>query len=146
MTRRPSGDDGSILLMSIGLFVVSLLLIWAVIDASVVFLARRDLTAAVDGAALTAAQEADADALYSGGAAADLALDPAGVGHAVQTYLDRMYPAGQWPRQRITAGVDGTGRSVQVRGEREVTLPVFGTVTVTAKATATNHRRVAVTS
>ena len=136
--RRPGGDDGTIVLLTIGFAVVLLVLIYTVVSASAVYLARRDLAAAVDGSALAAAQELDADAYYAGASSDDLPLDGTRIGRAVDEYVARTYPGAT--NQRITGGVDPTGRSVEVRGERDVRLPVFGTVTVHAEATATNHR------
>lgn len=141
--EAPRGDDGSILLLSIGFAVAALLLVWAVVDASAVFLARRDLTAAVDGAALAAAQQVDAAAIYASGGDQELPLDPDAVARAVDAYVGSNYPRGEGPAQRISGGVDASARVVVVRGERDVRLPVFGTVTVTARATAVNHRQAA---
>jgi len=135
----PRGDDGSILLLAIGFCAIAMLLVWAVIDVSVVFLARRDLAATVDGAALAAVQEVDAAAVYTGDGAADLPLDRDAVIAAVARYVAG--PGGSPADQRVVGVVDDGGRAVVVRGEREVRLPVFGTVTVTARATATNHRQ-----
>ena len=139
LSRRPRGDDGTILLLSIGFCVVALLLVYAVTSASAVFLARRDLAAAVDGTALAAAQEVDADEYYASGSGTDLPLDDADVSRAVDDYVDRNLPSDR--TQRITGGVDASGHAVTVRGERDVHLPLFGTVTVTAHATAVNRRR-----
>jgi hypothetical protein len=129
------------LLLSIGFCVIALLLIWAVVDASAIFLARRDLAAAVDGTALAAVQQVDSDELYANGARGDLPLDPDKVAVAVETYVESTYPRRDFPEQRIVGGVDDSGHAVAVRGERDVRLPVFGTVTVTARASAVNHRR-----
>lgn len=134
--RRPRGDDGTILLLSLGCFTIALLLVWAVVDASVVFLARRDLAAAVDGTALAAAQEVDADAIYASGTDADLPLSPNAVQASVDEYVGRTYPG-----QQIAGGVSADRRSVEVTGRRNVHLPGFGTLAVVAHASATSHVR-----
>jgi uncharacterized membrane protein len=138
---RPCGEDGTILLLSIGFCVMALLLVWAVVDASAVFLARRDLAAAVDGTAIAAAQEIDTQAVYEGGATDDLPLASDEVRDTVEAVVARTYPASEDPAQEITGGVSADGRSVVVSGRRTVHLPGFGTVTVTARATAASHTR-----
>jgi hypothetical protein len=139
LRRRIRGDDGTILLLSIGFCVVALLLVYAVTSASAVFLARRDLASAVDGTALAAAQAVDADEYYTGTSGVDLPLDDVDVRRAVDDYVRRNLPSDR--TQRISGAVDASGHAVTVRGERDVHLPLFGTVTVTAHATAVNRRR-----
>ncbi|HVV29309.1 MAG TPA: pilus assembly protein TadG-related protein [Mycobacteriales bacterium] len=139
LTRRPRGDDGTILLLSIGFCAVALLLVWAVVDASVVFLARRDLAAAVDGTALAAARQVDVDRVYASGARGDLPLQAGAVRSAVQDYVARTYPLVSYPEQRIVGDVTADQHAVAVSGRRTVHLPVFGSVTVTAHATAVTH-------
>lgn len=144
MNRQPGrgrGEDGTILLLSVGLCAIALLLVWAVVDVSEVFLARRDLAAAVDGTAVAAAQEIDLQALYEGGAAADLPLSAVGVRRAVADYVARTYPPADDPEQQIAGTVTPDRRAVTVTGRRTVHLPGFGTVTVTAHATATSRIR-----
>lgn len=134
--RRAHREDGSILLLSLGFCVIVLMLAWAVTDASIVFLARRDLAAAVDGTALAAAQQVDADAVYAHGTAVDLPLSADAVAAAVDDYATRTYPG-----QQIEGSVSADRRAVVVDGRRTVGLPLFGSVTVVAHAEATTRTR-----
>lgn len=138
---RPRGEDGTILLLSIGFCAIALLLVWAVVDASAVFLARRDLAAAVDGTAIAAAQQIDTQGVYENGATEDLPLSPDAVRSTVDGYVARTYPAAENPEQRITGDVTADDRAVSVSGERTLHLPGFGTLTVKAHATAVSHTR-----
>jgi uncharacterized membrane protein len=138
---RPRGDDGTILLLSIGFCAIALLLVWAVVDASAVFLARRDLAAAVDGTALAAAQQIDTQGVYESGASDDLPLSAAAVRDAVDGYVSRTYPANENVGQQITGEVTPDQHAVAVTGRRILHLPGFGTITVTARATAVSHTR-----
>jgi len=140
-SQRPRGEDGTILLLSIGFCAIALLLVWAVVDASAVFLARRDLAAAVDGTAIATAQQIDTEGVYENGATDDLPLSPDAVRSTVDGYVARTYPAAENPGQRITGGVSADARAVSVSGERTIHLPGFGTLTVTAHATAASHTR-----
>jgi len=139
--RPASRDDGTILLLSLGFCVMALLLVFAVVDASAVFLARRDLAAAVDGTALAAAEQVDVPAVYQAGTGADLLLDRERVQRTVATYVSQTFPSGEFPDQQITGDASGDLRTVLVRGVRTVTLPVVGAVTVHAQARATSRTR-----
>jgi hypothetical protein len=80
-------DQGSVLLLLLGLVVLSALLVTVVLDVSALFLARRDLLAAVDGAALAGAQAVDEGAVYRDGVHGVLPLDPQRVTADVDEYL-----------------------------------------------------------
>jgi uncharacterized membrane protein len=130
-------DEGTILILTIGFVVIAMLLVFAVVDASAVFLDRRDLASAADGAALAAAQQVDTSAVYAAGAGGDLPLDPVAVQRTVDTYVAREFPPEQYPGWHFT--VDTGPDEVTVTATRVVRLPVYGTVTVDATASATNR-------
>ncbi len=136
MRRR--GDDGTILILTIGFLVIAMLVVWAVVDASAVFLQRRDLASAVDGIALDAAQQVDVGALYAGGVQGDLPLDADAVQRAVDASVARSFPPARFPGWHLTGHASGP-HTVTVIGTRVVRLPVYGTVTVTATADATDR-------
>lgn len=123
--RAGHREDGTILILSIGFCVLALLLIFAVIDASAVFVARRDLAAAVDGTALAAAQQVDVAGVYAGGADTDLPLDRQAVGAEIDRYVAATYPIADHPGWRISGGVSGDRRAVVVEGSRTVRLPAW---------------------
>jgi len=137
LRRRPGDEAGTVLLLSLGLFMVALLLIWAVIDASVVFLDRRDLAAAVDGTALAGAQQADLQEIYGQGLSGAVRLDPQASMARMAAFVAVNYPATEFPGWRFAETVSADGRLAEVRGERRIRLPVVGWLTVTATARAT---------
>jgi uncharacterized membrane protein len=136
MRRRPHGDDGTILLLTLGYVVVVLALVAVVVDVSAVYLARRALAADCDGAALAAAQSVDTDVLYrQGSPTAELPL-----GRVQDTVAG--YPVGEGVQ--LQAAVNN-GSDVTVSGRRTVQLPLvrflgLGSVNVVASATAHTQR------
>lgn len=117
------GDDGSVLLLVVGLFVVLLLMVAVVVDVSAVVLAKRGLSSAVDGAAVAAAQQPDVAAIRESGLSGELALDSAAVDAVVATY-QQDEQEGQ-PGLQLAAHVEATGTAV-VNGRRTVRLPFSG--------------------
>ena len=137
--RGERGEDGTILLLTLGCVSVALLLIVVVVDASAVFLARRALASDADGASLAAAQSVSAQEIYANGAGARLPLS------AVQAAVARY--EGNGGRSALTSSVehDAVGDTVVVTGRRKVELPFvgvlgIGSVTVTATSRASSVR------
>lgn len=87
--KRWSRDEGSILVLSLGFIVICILALAVVVDASMVFLARRALQSQADGAALAGAQAIDLGTYYAEGASARIRLDGAGVRAAVERHVRR---------------------------------------------------------
>ena len=134
MTERQDPEEGSILVLTLGYAVVLLALVLVVVDASAVFLARRSLASACDGASLSAAQSVDTSRVYREGVAGT-SLPLAGVQTAVGKYQAETYPQG------ALAGTVRGGDTVVVTGARTVDLPVIswlgiGNVTISATADA----------
>jgi Flp pilus assembly protein TadG len=135
-TSRPDaeGDEGSILVLTLGYAVVLLALVLVVVDASAVFLARRSLANACDGASLSAAQSVDTGTVYRNGVDG-VNLPLAGVQAAVGRYQAETAP------EAALAGGVRSGDTVVVTGRRSVELPMvrwlgIGTVTISASAEA----------
>jgi len=85
--NRLRSDQGSVLILSLGLIVVCVLAVGVVVDASALFLARRSLQAQADSAALAGAQAIDVEAYYQRGAASGIRLEPTRVRSAVEQFL-----------------------------------------------------------
>jgi uncharacterized membrane protein len=85
--RRLRDDEGSILLLTLGFAVIALALVLVVADASKVFLTRRSLVSAADGAALAGVQTLDRKAFYAGKGGDDLPLDADAAVAAVNAYV-----------------------------------------------------------
>jgi Putative Flp pilus-assembly TadE/G-like len=129
---RPS-DDGSVLLLVVGMVVLLVLLVTVVVDVTALFLARKDLLAAADGAALAGAQAVDAERLYTDGVGAGpLPLDPAEAERAARAYVaDTGVGHGL---ARLDVEVVATGTTVTVRLEGIARLPFVSDVTPGAAA------------
>jgi uncharacterized membrane protein len=82
---RSSRDEGQLLLLILAYAVIAALLVTVVVDVSKVFLYRRSLVAAADGAALSAANQPDLVSVYNG-TDATLPLSSAGTAAAVRQY------------------------------------------------------------
>jgi hypothetical protein len=102
-------DDGQVTLLVICFAVIVLLLIVVAVNAAKVFLAERDLAAAVDAASAAAAQAVAESAVYGGEPGASLPIDPAGASAAVGSYLDAAGLGEDFDDLRIVSVVtDGT--------------------------------------
>jgi uncharacterized membrane protein len=131
-------DAGTVLVLVLGFVAVLLLMVAVVVNVSVVILAKRGLVGAADGAAVTAAQSLDVEALYAGGLSEEgIPLDS---GLAAQRVAEYEAAVGQPGLHLVLARIDD-GNTVVVRGERRVSLPVgrilgFRPVLVEAEAQA----------
>ena len=85
-TSRCSGDDGQLLLLVMVYAVIAGVLVTVVVNLSTAYLHRRSLVAAVDGAALSAANQPDLARVYQGGNGA-LPLSEQGTTDAVAQYV-----------------------------------------------------------
>ena len=134
--RRPAGDDGTIMLLTLGYVVVVLALVAVVVDVSSVYLARRALAADCDGAALAAAQSVDTDAIYrQGSPTTELPLSRVEAAVAGYPTADGV---------QLAAALDA-GDDVVVTGRRTLQLPLIrflgvGSVQVVASARAQTYR------
>jgi hypothetical protein len=124
--RRPQArdDSGTILVLLLGFTAVLLLMVAVVVNVSSVILAKRGVVSAADGAAVSAAQALDLDALYAGGLATGrIPLDAREAAGRIAAYQAGAQ-AGQPGLQLRLARIDG-GTTVVVQGVRLVELP-FG--------------------
>jgi uncharacterized membrane protein len=109
-----------VLLLVLGFTVVLLLLVAVVVDVSAVLLAQRGVASAADGAAVAAAQRLDEASFYARGLHGTVPLDPEGVRATVAEYAASVAPETQ------LEGGTADGRTVVVRAERVVRLPLGG--------------------
>lgn len=124
--RRPDPRDesGTILVLLLGFTAVLLLMVAVVVNVSSVILAKRGVVSAADGAAVSAAQALDLDALYAGGLATGrIPLDAQEAAGRIADYQAGAQ-SGQPGLQLRLARIDD-GTTVVVRGIRMVELP-FG--------------------
>ncbi len=118
--RRPRGDDGTVLVLVLGLTGLLLALVAVVVDVSVAVLARRSVASAADGAAVSAAQALDEQAFYSGAAQEVVPLSAEAVADRVAAYEG--VAAAEQPGLRLAGSVEPPGTAV-VTARRPVHLP-----------------------
>ena len=125
MRRRTPGldaEDGSVLLLGIGLLAVCLLAVVVVVDGAAAYLQRRALMAVADAAALAGAQAIDVEAYYRSGATTGTRLAPQAVDAAARRQVARA-------RQVGSVTIDGLatdGETVRIRLSQPVDLPFLG--------------------
>ena len=121
--RRPRSDDGTVLVLVLGMAGLLLVLVGVVVDVSVAVLAKRSAASAADGAAVSAAQALDQEAFYERGAAGGVPLSVELVAERVARY-EAAVAAGQ-PGLRLRGQIEG-GVTAVVVAERAVDLPFSG--------------------
>lgn len=124
---RATGDEGQLLLLVLAYAVIAALLVTVVVDVSKVYLDRRALVAAADGAALSAANQPDLAVVYAGGRES-LPLSLAGATTAVRRYADDAELALRFPGFRVQR-VDTDGAVVTVELASRVPLPFVNVLT-----------------
>lgn len=120
--RRPTGDDGQLSLLILGLVAILLLLVSLVTGASKIYLTQHALASAADAAALAGANSPDEERLYTGSGAA-LPLTDDSVSDGVRRYVTAAELADQFHgfALRRAEAVDGTTAAVTLRAT--VTIP-----------------------
>ena len=118
------------MLLVIGLAVILIALVGVVVDASRLFLYRRALATAADGAVTAAVQAVDEAAIYrdpnafTGGG---LPIDPSAAGSAVDLYVQDNDLSGRFDAFRVeSVDVTGGGTTVRVIFSARVRLPFAG--------------------
>jgi uncharacterized membrane protein len=123
--RQLRDDSGQLLLLVLLYTLVAAGLVVVATDAATVFLHRRALASAADGAALAAMQAADEGAIYTGGAGAVLPVDATAARAMVHGYVVDNRLAARFPDFAVRA-VAADGRSVTVTLASRVRLPFVG--------------------
>lgn len=127
-------DEGTVLLLIVGLVAVVGLLVAVVTDVTALYLVRRDLISAADGAALAGAQAIDEETIYTEGlpAGGPLPLDEDAARAAAHAYLAEAGLAGR----DVSVQVATTPTTVSVSLATGYELPVADTVTLGVTGTA----------
>jgi hypothetical protein len=120
MTRRDQRGQASLLI--VGLFLVAVLLVGVVVDASAAFLRRQALTSLADGAALAAADGVQGEQVYAGGLGDKALIDPEVARRYVVDYLAATGAHHDYPG--LEYSVAATGDSVTVRLAAPLDLPI----------------------
>lgn len=130
----PRGDDGTILVLTLGFAAILLVMVGVVVNVSAVVLAKRGVAGAADGAAISAAQALDTGVLYDRGIVDEVPLSYADANTRVQAYAADAR-AGQ-PGLQLTLALDGGTAVVEAVRVVRPPFPVFGTGEVTVRAVA----------
>lgn len=138
-------DEGSILVLGVGLAVIAIALITTLVNVSTVWIARNSLDSVADGAALAAVQAVDTRAIYTNGLGSTLRLNATQARARAVAYVNKAARQGDVHRPRVTAiSVGAQSVSVTLTSDVEVPfgyLAVTRTVTATSRAHASNQLR-----
>lgn len=118
---RDRRDDGQLLLLVLVYALIAAMLVTVVVNVSKVYLYRRSLVAAADGAALSAANQPDLARFYNG-AGATLPLSKAGARAAVAQYVSDAELRSRFTGFGIVS-VDTDGATVTVTFGAAVRMP-----------------------
>lgn len=120
------GQSGQTALLLVGFFVVALLVVGVVVDASAAYLRRQGLDNLADGAALAGADGVQGREVYEGGLGPRARIDPAVAREHVAAYLGATRAAARYPglRWSVTAGADRV--VVRVAAPLDLPFPVPG--------------------
>ncbi len=116
---RGRRDDGTVLVLVIGFAFILVVMVAVVVNVSAVVLAKRGVASAADGAAVSAAQSLDVEALYRDGLRQQLPLNLAEARGRVATY--NAQAEAQQPGLALVVRLDG--RTAVVTATRTVRLP-----------------------
>lgn len=121
-TAGRADESGQATLLIVGFFLVAVMLVGVVVDASAAYLRRQALNGLADGAALAAADGVQGEQVYTGGLGETAQIEPAAARESVAFYL------AQTGAHRQFAGlvyrVVPTGDSVTVHLSAPLDLPI----------------------
>jgi hypothetical protein len=116
-SRRNQAGQATLLIL--GFFLVAVLLVGVVVDASAAYLRRQALNGLADGAALAAADGVQGEQVYTSGLGDTALIDPAAAREYVAAYLAQtdaharfpglvyqVLPAGDWVTVQLSAPLD----------------------------------------
>ncbi len=124
--RPRDAQDGQAALLLVGFFVVALLLVAVVVDASAAFLRRQGLDNVADGAALAGADGVEGREVYEGGLGEQARIDPAVAREHVAAYLRSTGAAARYPGLRWSVSADAERVVVRVAAPLDLPIPVPG--------------------
>lgn len=121
--RREAGQAAVLL---VGFFVVALLLVAVVVDASAAYLRRQGLDNVADGAALAGADGVQGREVYEGGLGVRARIDPAVAREHVATYLHSTGASARYPGLRWSVSATAGRVVVRVAAPLDLPIPVPG--------------------
>jgi hypothetical protein len=135
-------DEGSVLVLGIGLMVIAISLITTLVNVATVWIARNSLDAVADGAVLAAVQAVDVSSVYTEGVGTTLRINPVQAKIKASQYVNLARAEGGLDNLRITSLSIGI-QSVSVTLSSDIRLPfeylaTSRVVTATSRANAVN--------
>jgi uncharacterized membrane protein len=125
VSERRRSDEGQVTLAIIGFAMVVLLLFAVVVSSSRVFLGQRDLAAAADSAAASAAQAVSEPAVYGDLAGPELPIDPGAARDRIAEYVALASLADHFA-DFVVVDVSVTGATVTVTFAARAPMPYGG--------------------
>lgn len=119
-TRRR--ENGQATLLILGFFLIAVLLVGVVVDASAAYLRRQALNSLADGAALAAADGVQGEQVYTSGLGETAQIDPVSAREYVSAYLAQTRAHSRYPG--LVYRVLPAGDSVTVHVSAPLDLPI----------------------
>ena len=119
-------ESGQAALLLVGFFVVALLLVGVVVDASAAYLRRQGLDNLADGAALAGSDGVEGREVYEGGLGERARIDPAVARQQVAAYLRSTRAASRYPGLRWAVTADSERVVVRLAAPLDLPIPVPG--------------------
>lgn len=121
MRLKDRPDEGSVLVLAVGLVTILLLGVVVLVDGSAAFLQHRALLSVADSAALAGAQAIDVEAYYREGASSATTIDPDAVPVRVRGLVTRFRD--DLPEDLVIEEASSDGRRVRVVLSAPLQLP-----------------------
>ena len=124
--RPGTGERGQTTLLILGFFLIAVMLVGVVVDASAAYLQRQALNALADGAALSAADGVQGAQVYTSGLGATAQIDPTAARAYVATYLAQTRAHERYPGLVYRVLPAGDSVTVQVSAPLDLPIPPPG--------------------
>jgi Flp pilus assembly protein TadG len=125
-------EVGSVTPMIIGFAVVVMMLVGVVVDSSAAFLARQNLNATADAAALAATDGMQGEQVYGAGLGKWARIDPQAARRYVADYLRTSGVRNRYENLRYEVTTDQNRVTVTVHGNVKLPIRVPGVITTTS--------------
>jgi len=123
--KRPA-ESGQAALLLVGFFVIALLVVGVVVDASAAYLRRQGLDNVADGAALAGADGVQGREVYEGGLGERARIDPTVARQHVAAYLRSTGAPARYPGLQWSVSTDAERVVVRVAAPLDLPIPVPG--------------------
>lgn len=119
-------ETGQTALLILGFFLIAVLLVGVVVDASAAYLRRQALNTLADGAALAAADGVQGSQVYTGGLGETAQVDPVAARQYVAAYLGQTRAHQRYPGLVYRVLPAGDSVTVQISAPLDLPIPPPG--------------------